>query len=129
MEKELLKCQFKNSKGLNLVKEVNAAMLGAYIIASDGKDQRTAFEYVLSNDYNDFDLEKIATEGAKKAVALLGATPVESGDYEILLENTASCSLLGPHISMFSAESVQKNVSLLQGKVGEKIANELITFS
>jgi PmbA protein len=120
--------RIENSKGLRLKKEVNSGFLGAMIIASDGKDQRTAMEYKLTNDYNDFDLEQMATDGVKKATSLLGSSPVPSGRYEILLQNTASCSLLSPHISMFSAESVQKNVSLLKGKVGEVIGNELITL-
>lgn len=120
--------RIENSKGLRLQKDVNSAFLGAMIIASDGKDQRTAMEYKLTNDYTDFDLEQLATDGVKKATALLGSSPVESGRYEILLQNTASCSLLSPHISMFSAESVQKNVSLLKGKVGESIGSDLITL-
>lgn len=120
--------RIENSKGLKLAKEVNSAFLGAMIIASDGTDQRTAFEYKLSNDYNDFDLEQMAKDGAEKATSLLGSSPVKSGKYEILLKNTASCSLLSPHVSMFSAESVQKNVSLLKGKVGEIVGNELITL-
>jgi PmbA protein len=70
----------------------------------------------------------MAKDGAKSACAQLGASPVESGEYEILLTNKASCSLLHPHVAMFNAESVQKNVSLLNGKVGEVIANELITL-
>ncbi len=122
------KVSIQNSKGLNLTKEVNNAMLGAFIIATDGKDQRTAYEYKQSNVYEDFDLEQMAKDGAEKACALLGAVPCESGEYEIVLKNSASSSLLGPHISMFSAESVQKDVSLLKGKVGEQIGSELITL-
>lgn len=122
------KVVIKNSKGLNLEKESNNALFGVYVIASDGKDQRTAIEYIQSNDYADFDFETIAKLGAEKAVALLGALPCDSGEYEILLENSASSSILGPHLSMFSAESVQKNVSLLKDKVGEKIGSELITI-
>ncbi|QMS84995.1 TldD/PmbA family protein [Candidatus Xianfuyuplasma coldseepsis] len=120
--------RIENSKGLKLRKEVNSAMLGAFIIATDGTDQRSVFEYKLSNDYADFNLEEMAKEGAEKAVALLGSSPVKSGTYEILLKNTASCSLLAPHVSMFSAESVQKDVSLLKGKVGEVIGSDLITL-
>lgn len=118
----------QNSKGLNLEKKVNNAALGAFILASDGKDQRTAYEYKMSNDYNDFNLEKMAIDGAKAACAQLGATPVDSGEYEILLKNSASASLLHPHVMMFSAEAVQKNISLLKGKIGEVIGNELITL-
>lgn len=117
-----------NSKGLRLTKKVNDGLVGVYVIASDGKDQRTGIDYIRSNDYADFDFEKVATEGAKKAVALLGATPCESGKYEILLTKDASASLLSPHISMFSAESVQKDVSLLKGKIGQKVGSSIVSI-
>lgn len=118
----------QNSKGLKLEKKVNSGAIGAFIIASDGKDQRTTYEYKLSNDYSDFDLEAMAKSGAEDVCSQLGASPVESGEYEILLTNKASCSLLAPHVTMFSAESVQKNLSLLKDKVGEAVGSELITL-
>ena len=122
------KVLIQNSKGLKLEKEVNNAVLGAFIIASDGKDQRTTYEYKQTNEYSDFNLEEIAKNGTEDACAQLGASPVESGEYEILLKNSASSSLLAPHVSMFSAESVQKDVSLLKGKIGEVIGSEIITL-
>lgn len=122
------KVSIQNSKGLNLEKKVNNSALGAFIMASDGKDQRTTYEYKLSNDYNDFNLEEMAKNGAKNACAQLGASPVVSGEYEILLKNSASASLLHPHVAMFSADAVQKNVSLLKGKVDEVIGSKLITL-
>ena len=118
----------QNSKGLKLEKLVNNGLMGVYVIASDGKDQRTAFEYTQSNDYNDYNFEELATKGVEKAVALLGAEPCESGEYEILLSNSASASLLAPYVSMFSAESVQKDVSLLKGKVGEAVGSSKVTI-
>lgn len=118
----------QNSKGLKLEKKVNVALFGVYAIASDGKDQRTAIEFKFSNDYEDYDFLKLAEVAAKKACSLLGATPCDSGEYEILLSAGASNSLLHPYLSMFSADAVQKDVSLLKGKVGELIANDLITI-
>jgi PmbA protein len=118
----------QNSKGLNLEKEVNSAVFGVYAIASDGEDQRTAYEFIFTNDYNDFDFEEIAIKAAEKATALLGAKPCESGEYEVLLTASASNSLLHPYVNMFSAEAVQKGVSLLKDKLNENIANELITI-
>ncbi|MFK5884062.1 MAG: TldD/PmbA family protein [Candidatus Izemoplasma sp.] len=122
------KVLLQNSKGLKLQKEVNNGMMGVYIIASDGKDQRTGIEYIQSNDYNDYDLNALVKGGVKKAVGLLGATACESGEYEILLENEASASLLAAYVSMFSAEMVQKDVSLLKGKLGKIIGNDKVTI-
>ncbi len=121
------KVRIRNTKGLNLEKVVNDALFAAQVVANDGKDQRSAFEYIRSNEYSDFDFEALASIAAEKALALLGATPCESGEYEILLTKEASASLLMPHVSMFSAESVQKNISLLKGKVGEVIGSSKIT--
>jgi PmbA protein len=120
--------RIENSRGLRLKKEVNGAFLGAIIIVSDGQDQRTNIEYKLTNDYDDFDLVQMAKKGVSDALSQLGASPVESGEYEVLLTNKASSSLLSAHVSMFSAESVQKNVSLLKGKVGEVISSPLINL-
>lgn len=117
-----------NSKGLDLSKEVNSATAGVYVIASDGTDQRTGIEYIQSNVFEDFDVDSIAVQGAKRAVDALGGKSVKSGDYEVILENKASASLLAAHVSMFSAESVQKDVSLLKDKIGETISTELISI-
>lgn len=118
----------QNSKGLKLEKDVNSAMFGAHVVARDQGDSRSAFEYVQSNDVNDFDLDKIANEAVNKATSLLGAKTHKSGDYEIILKNTASAALLQAYASMFSAENVQKGMSKLKDKVNEVIAKESITL-
>ena len=122
------KITIKNTKGLELEKLVNVGTAVAYVVASDGKDQRVAYEFTNTNEYSDFDFEDLASKSVKKAVSLLGATPCDSGEYEILLTNSASSSLLMPHLSMFSAESVQRNISLLKGKIGEEIGSSKVTL-
>ena len=122
------KVRIMNSKGLDLSKEVNSATAGVYVIATDGSDQRTGIDYIQSNVFSDFTIDEIAKEGAKRATDALGARSIKSGDYEVILENKASASLLAAHVNMFSAESVQKDVSLLKGKVGEKVSKELISI-
>ncbi|MFP4287124.1 MAG: TldD/PmbA family protein [Candidatus Izemoplasmataceae bacterium] len=117
----------QNSKGLNLTKDVNSAMLGAHVVARDENDSRSSFEYVQSNEINDFDLDKIAKDAVEKATSLLGAKTHKSGNYEIILKNTASAALLQAYLSMFSAESVQKGMSKLKDKLNESIASTQIT--
>ncbi|MCK7487847.1 MAG: hypothetical protein MZU97_21865 [Bacillus subtilis] len=55
-------CSCKTPKGLKLQNKVNSAMLGGSIIAKDESDQRTGFDLIISNDFADFDLPKIAAE-------------------------------------------------------------------
>lgn len=118
----------QNSKGLKLEKDVNNAVLGAHVVAREDDDSRSAFDYVQSNELGDFDIEEISRKTVDKAVSQLGSAPIPSGKYEIILENSASASLLAAHVSMFSGESVQKGMSKLINKVGDTVANELITI-
>ncbi len=118
----------ENSKGLKLEKDANGAAFIAYAVAREDGDSRTHYEFVMSNDPKDFDLDQIAKTAVEKSTAQLGAKPIKSGPYEILLENDASASLLAAYVSMFSAESVQKGMSKLINKVGDTIASDLITI-
>ena len=58
----------QNSKGLKLEKHVNNGLMGVYIVASDGTDQRTAFEYIQSNDYAQSALIKMPTGTGKTGI-------------------------------------------------------------
>ncbi len=118
----------QNSKGLKLEKRVNNAFVGGQVVARADGDNRSAFDYEQSNVISDFNLDEIAEKMVTKAVSLLGAKSIKSSPYEIILTNDASASLLQAYASMFSAESVQKGMSKLSDKIGQTIANDLITI-
>ncbi len=118
----------QNSKGLNLEKELNHAVLGGHVVARENDDSRSSYEFEHSNVLSDFNLDEIAKNCVDKAVSLLGAKSIKSGKYEVVLQNAASASLLAAYMSMFSAESVQKGMSKLANKVGENIADNKISI-
>lgn len=113
-----------NSKGLNLERKVHSAILGASVVVREDDDTRDAFEYIQSNVFDDFDLDAIAEDVVQRATSLLGAKAIPSGTYDIVLENRASANLLQTFAGMFNAESVQKGMSKLKGKIGDVIAAE-----
>jgi PmbA protein len=118
----------QNTKGLKLLDKVNSGMIGAEVIVKDDSDQRTAFDLTISNDFADFDLAKLQTTIVGEATKALGAKPVKSKDYEIILKNDALAILLMTFQSTFSADAVQKGMSLLKGKLGQTIGSPLVTL-
>lgn len=112
----------KNSKGLDLQKRVKNAVIGGDVVAREDDDTRNAFDFIQSNDPEDFDLDAVALSIVKRATSLLGAKSLKSGRYDILLENRASATLLSGYLGMFKAESVQKGLSKLAGKLNETVA-------
>jgi PmbA protein len=118
----------KNSKGLDLSNKANSAYMGGSVIVKDDKDQRVGFDVLISNNFNDFDIKKISKEIADNALAALGAKPVPSNAYEVVFSNTALATLFSAFQNIFSADAVQKNTSLLKGKLNEKIGFDLVTI-
>lgn len=117
-----------NTKGLYLRDKSNIAYTYISVVAKEGEDIKTGLAYRTGNDFNKFDAKEIAREAVEEALALLGASPVKSGDYKVIIRNSAAADLLEAFTGIFSAEAVQKNLSLLKGKLNEKIASHVFTL-
>ena len=117
-----------NSKGLKVKNHRNYAELFAMPIVNKDNDVRNEFAFYLSNNFEDFDAEKIANEAYEKTVSMIGAKPVKSGKYNVVFSERTTASILGCFTSMFSSEAVQKGLSVLKGKVGEKIGSTKVTL-
>ncbi|HOG62333.1 MAG TPA: TldD/PmbA family protein, partial [Sedimentibacter sp.] len=117
-----------NTKGLFLQDKSNIAYTYIVVVAKEGEDIKTGMAYRTGNDFNKFNARDIAKEAVDEALALLGAKSVKSGDYNVIIRNSAAADLLEAFTGIFSAEAVQKNLSLLKGKLNEKIASDKFTL-
>lgn len=117
-----------NTKGLDLEDKSNLAYAYVSVMLKEEDDVKTAWRYVVSNDFDDFDAKALALNAVKEGSQLLGATSIKSDNYPIILRNDAAANLLEAYSSIFSAENVQKGLSKLKGKIDEKIANDIISL-
>ncbi|MGB4439022.1 MAG: TldD/PmbA family protein [Sedimentibacter sp.] len=117
-----------NTKGLFLHDKSNIAYTYVVVVAKDGNDIKTGLAYRSGNDFSKFNSKEIAEEAVHEAVSLLGAKSIKSGDYAVVIRNSAAADLLESFTGIFSAENVQKNFSLLKGKLNEQIASDKFTL-
>ncbi len=118
----------QNTKGLKLFNKVNSSMLGGQVIVKNETDQRTGFDLLITNDFNDYNNEELSKKVVEDAVKTLGAKPIPSGNYEIVFDRDAIGILLSAFSGIFSAEAVQKGASLLKGKLGSTIGSKHVTL-
>lgn len=116
-----------NSKGLDLIDKSNIAYTYISVMVKDGEDVKTAGKFVVNNDFSKFEPKALAKKAVEEAISMLGAESIDSGDYPVVLRNNVSASILSAFGSIFSAESVQKKMSLLAGKLETEIANPILT--
>ena len=118
----------KNSKGISLHDRGNTAYSYISVSAEENGVVKTGSDFKVSRDFKAFDYKTLAENAVKKAAAKLDTVKPELKENICIIENTAFTSLLDSMTGIFSAEAVQKNLSLLKGKLGEKIACEKFTL-
>lgn len=118
----------KNSKGISLHDRGNTAYSYISVSAEENGVVKIGSDFKVSRDFKAFDYKTLAKNAVKKAAAKLDTVKPELKENICIIENTAFTSLLDSMIGIFSAEAVQKNLSLLKGKLGEKIACEKFTL-
>ena len=116
----------ENSLGLYAERSTNSSYLYVMPSVEDGLELQTGFAFRMGAEAAD--VEGCAKEAVEDALGKLGASPVDSGCYHVLLKPFAMGDLLSAFASMFSADEAQKGCSLLAGKEGQTIANPLITI-
>ncbi len=118
-----------NSKGLDVSFRDNAigAAAVATAVSEEGKVAvGMGFKFVRKPE--ELDLDKIANDAVKDAVAGLKAEPVVSGAYPVVFRSDVTASMLRCFASVFSADMAQKGLSLLKGREGEEIASSIVTI-
>ncbi len=120
--------QIINTKGLDVKHKMNNAVALLGVIVKDGNSTKTFHDFWYGNDIENFNYEEMCEYTVGEALKRLNASSVKSGKYDILLEKSAMISLLETFWTVFSAKTVQDNLSKMKGKLGEKVSSSKITI-
>ena len=118
----------KNSKGVNLKDKGNIIYTYISVNAEENGVIKTGSDFKVGRIFNDFDYKEISHNAVKNAVSKLDTTSKELKESKCIIENLAFTSLLDNMMGIFSAEAVQKGVSLLKNRLGEKIASNKVSL-
>jgi|AntRauTorcE11898_2_1112593.scaffolds.fasta_scaffold04651_2 PmbA protein len=117
-----------NSKGLQLNYENDIGYIYISVVAEDKGEVHTAAHYQLFRELNEVNAVDFAKKVVNDAVKKFNSEPVKSGSYKILLKNEVVIDLLSTFSSTFSAENVQKGLSLFKDKLNQNVANSIVNI-
>ena len=116
-----------NSNGVSI--EDEGTGFGAALSVTIQKEGKIATAYnSQSSRFFDLDGEKLANEVCDLAKSSLDTTPIETNDYDVVLDYYAATGLLQTFISAFNGENVMRGRSILNGKIGSEIANPTLSI-
>lgn len=117
-----------NSYGLDRSYTEDMCLMYGQATAKQDGHVSTGFFGKGGRSFDVLDAQYIGSEIARDAVDNLGATQIPSGSYRVIIHRAAMTDLLDTFCGVFSAETAQKGLSLLKGRIGETIAADCVTI-
>ncbi len=116
-----------NSNGICKEEKKNSISYYGEVIAKDSNAVKTFFDVYSSRDAV-FDVNAFSKNIVDNVINKLSAKSIESGKYKTVFTSKAMRTILGAYLGLFSSEAVQKQLSLLKGKLNQKIASSIINI-
>jgi TldD protein len=120
-----------NSEGLEASDDRTRVRLGVQVVARRNGTVETGFETLGQHrgfELLDGDPARIADEAAKQAITLLGADPAPAGEMTVVVGGGFGGVLFHEMTGHgLEADAVQKGASVYAGRMGEKVAEPLLT--
>ena len=116
-----------NTLGLDLSQRRNGIIGYVSMIGQEGEASATQAEIAIGHQTRDIDPAMLAGDCRSELLRKLHAVIPASGVYPVVLHGKVASSMLSVFSGIFSAESVDKGLSLLKGREGEQIASRCVT--
>ena len=102
------------------------------VVASDGETLQRGYESLGGRRgfeiFNETPPELIAEKAAKRALLMLEAKPAPAGEFTVVMSSQAGGTMIHEAVGHgLEADLVQQGLSVYAGKLGEKVASELVT--
>lgn len=116
-----------NSNGVSIEDEGTGFGIGLSVTIQKDGQIATAYNS-QSSRFFDLDGEKLAIEVCNLAKSSLDTKPIDTNDYDVVLDYYAATGVLQTFISAFNGENVMRGRSILKDKMGMEIANPNLTI-
>ncbi|WP_407416009.1 TldD/PmbA family protein [Methanobrevibacter sp.] len=117
-----------NSNGVSIEDEGTGFGIGLSVMLEKDGEVATAYNS-QSSRFFDLDGEKLANDVCKLVKNSLNTKPIETNDYDVVLDYYATTGLLQTFIGAFNGENVMRGRSILKDKIGEEITNSSLTLT
>ena len=119
---------FVTTTGVAAYGRENGCYVSVGTLADDGDETQTGFGFSVGRSPADFNLDRAAREAADRATRLLGAIKPQSKRTTVVLDPYVTAQFLRVLSGSFSGENVQKGRSFFSERMGEAVANPIITL-
>ncbi len=126
----ITRSEFYNSQGAEIIQETGYAYLSCSSVSKSPMTIQRGSERTWSRSgFHDLDITKTAITSKEKALMLLDAHPPPKGRFDVILDPEMTGVFTHEAVGhACEGDSVSDGESVLKGKIGKKVGNELVTI-
>ncbi len=117
-----------NSLGVRLAEEETSISGQIMAVIRRGDDVGSFYDFDFARVMADFVPEGLGAKAAQQALKFLGARKIKTANMPVILSPLTARSMLYGVVSNCDAEGISRGRSFLMGKVGQKIASDIVTL-
>ncbi|MGB7294435.1 MAG: TldD/PmbA family protein [Candidatus Aminicenantales bacterium] len=118
-----------NSKGISYVLKETSCGFGTYIVAGEGDNMQGGGWSSNKRFYKELSpVEEVAKKAAERAVAMLGAKPVETAKVPVIFDRYATSAFWMGILFALDGDSVFRKTTFMTEMLNKEIASPLITI-
>ena len=118
-----------NSRGVLARYEATSASAQATAVAESGGESQTGWDFMGSRLLGNVAFAEVGRTAAESALRLLGSRKMQGLKTDIILDRSVANDFLGVFASSLSSDAVQKNKSLLAGRLDTVVTSPVISIT
>lgn len=118
-----------NSNGFSGWQRGSRASCGAVLLAKDGDSLEMGSYGESARRLEEINTIDITSEAARKTLSSLGSSLLKTGIYSVILDRESMADIIGIVGDLFCASDVHSGHSMMQGKLGTKVASTAVTLT
>lgn len=121
------KVTIRSSNGVNQSYRSNSVSANVSVLATKDGMMQGGHGFQFSRTWEGLKPGAVVDEAVEYAVSLVGGQPVESQDAEVIFHRNVASQVWGMLGRTLTGEEAQKGRSIFAGRIGEKVASDLVT--
>jgi len=120
---------YASTEGLHGWESGSSAGCELLVVATDGKSTELGGYGKTSRRLQEIKPEEIVKKAVKDTLDALGGKAVPTGNYTVVLDPETAASLVEFTGELFCATDIQKNSSMMKGRLGEQVASPCFSLT
>lgn len=117
-----------DDKGNELEDSFSYVVGNISVVAEENGIKKNGYSFSINKKFEDINYETVLSEAIHQATSMIKASPISSGNYDVIIRNDVAANMFATFMTVFCADSIKKNASKFVDKLNAQVAVESLNI-